>query len=74
MTPGTEVMAVEAKAGFGFRMHLQGLADVGRIVIAAIAVARANQQLGSFVRESPPREAGGSIPSALFCREGGGLH
>lgn len=70
MAPGAEVMAVDAKAGFGFRVHLHGPADVGKTVIVAAAVARANQQLGSFVRESPPREEGGSGPWA--CPGGGG--
>lgn len=61
-------MAVETMAGLGFGVHFEGPADVGRIVIVTTAVFRANQHLGSFVRESPPREAGGSCPLCPSCR------
>lgn len=56
MAPGVEVMAVEVMAGLGFGVHFEDGADVGRIVIATIAVIRANQHLGSFVRDPHPEK------------------
>ena len=48
---------MEALACFRVKVHFEGSADVGRIIIVIVAAVKANQHLESLVRESPPREA-----------------
>lgn len=53
MAPGLKVKAVGTVAGFRFRVHFKGWADVGSIIAVIAAVFRANQ---------PPKTPLGSPP------------